>query len=179
MFGKVVEIGSVLWSLPRMGSNLGTGKNHTRFYGGLPLRGVEKIWENLKILSYWIFCEFPLGMDLRILWYWRVYSKRDGRIRIRYICKILTISLYVPENLWTRFWIALEGEMLLAEWIKVWVVQEIPPGIFSLIFGSKQETSIVLSCSEQVKIKKWTLDTSHAFVELLAERIMNIAENFD
>ena len=23
----------------------------------------------------------------------------------------------VPENLWTRFWIVLDGEMWLAEWI--------------------------------------------------------------
>ena len=31
-----------------MGSILGTGRSHTRFCGGLPQRGVEKIRENCR-----------------------------------------------------------------------------------------------------------------------------------
>ena len=44
------------------------------------------------------------------------------------------------------------------------------PKIFHLTFGSKQETSVVLSWSESVKTMKWWLDTSHAFVGILVER---------
>ena len=34
----------------------------------------------------------------------------------------------------------------------------------------------MLACSEQVKMMKWWLDTSYAFVEILAERRKNITE---
>ena len=89
-----------------------------------------------------------------------------------YMSQILTISLYVPKNLWTRFWTILEGEMFLAEWIKdLGCLGKTPWDILS-----KLETSIVLSFSEQVKMKKWWLDMSHILVEILAERRKNITE---
>ena len=184
MFGKVVEIGSVLWSLPRMGSIFCVLLEAIPgFVKVSPQRGVKKIWDTGYfvnspknrfgiLLKYWLVSgqtelwKSPWN-GVWLLFLKRLFLKRDGRIR-EYICKILTISLYVWENLWTRFWIVLEGEMLLAKWIKVWVVL--------LIFGNKQETSIVLLCSEQVKMKKWWLDTSHAFVEIFAERRKNIIE---
>ena len=42
--------------------------------------------------------------------------------------KILTILLYVPEDLWIRFWIVLEGEMLFGLFRKA-----LPPGYFNSI----------------------------------------------
>ena len=66
-FGKVVDVGSVWWSLHRIGSILGTGRSHTRFCEGIPQRGVEKIcraayfvnppkngFENFVVLKYWL-----------------------------------------------------------------------------------------------------------------------------
>ena len=132
MFGKVAVIGSVLWSLPRMGSILGTSRSHTRFCGGLPQRGVEKIcrtgyfvngFENLVVLKYWLVSGIPPGMGFDFC-FWKGYFwnlKWGLEIRIKYMWKILSSRMY-QKICGLDFELFLRGEMLLAELIKVWVV---------------------------------------------------------
>ena len=130
MFVKVVEIGSVLWGLPRMGSILGSGGSIPGFVKACWYRIHSGAWMNASGLFWsdinrnclewsrhwgraikrqiffcvwrgrWIFCESPPGVGLEVLLK-RIFWNRGWEI-IKYVRKILTTS-YVPENSRTRF----------------------------------------------------------------------------
>ena len=105
MFGKVVEIGSVLWSLPRMGLiSWVLVEVYQILWRSLPREGLRILWHwvvkvplERDLKFYWstdwllarLSCEGPPGMGFEIFeeYIWNRMGDRE------YMCKISTISL--------------------------------------------------------------------------------------
>ena len=131
MFVKVVEIGSVLWSLPRMGSILGTGRGIPGFvkvcwyqihsgHGWMPRTFLwsDINWNCLARSRHWgratkrqiffcvwrgrwIFCEFPPTWNG--VWDFIEGDILEQGLGDNWVYVQISTILYVPKNLWTRF----------------------------------------------------------------------------